>query len=59
MKKEMISESRDFVTKIIITPPYYCYGKINREIILKRKHKPDLEFQLSGFGKDIPVIVKK
>lgn len=59
-REQRLGQSVTFVTKVIIEPIYFHNGRPCIDIIVKReKGHMDYEFQLSGFKKNIPIIVKK
>lgn len=59
-RKERLGQSVTFVSKIIVFPLEDHNGRPCRNILLKCSDgQMDREFQLSGFGKDIPVEIRK
>ncbi len=58
-KKKTYGQSVDFVTKIVVSKQIDHYGQPCRTIIIKRDSESDFELQLSGFKKNIPIIVRK
>ena len=58
-RKKTYGQSVDFVTKIVISKQIDHYGRPCRTIIIKRDSELDFELQLSGFKKNIPVVIKK
>ena len=58
-QKKTYGQSVTFVTKVVIGKQIDHYGKPCRTIIIKRDADLDFELQLSGFKKNIPVVIKK
>lgn len=57
-RKKTYKQSVTFVTKVTIKQQTDHYGRPCRTIIVKRDSELDFELQLSGFEKNIPVIIK-